>query len=421
MAERRTRIAIIAEYFPPRLGGDRRIYELVSRLPRSKYEVFFITLPPSYLLFISRVRRKPPRDSEMCHMGIMAIVIGCPDLLLRLWQRTFLAAYALTLAYLVPRALIGLSRASPNLIIVNNTSVYTGLMGLFLSLITRTKLLVDFNDLESEYTFEKVNDRIPESFRGAVRLILKTVEDIILRRSNSVVTVHTEFLRRYAERRHKKRVLYVPDGVDVGRFAPNNVSKAECEALKETLGVGDARLCAYAGRIDWNIGGGLLLGILELLNKKSAAMKCLVLGEGEPDLVDRMRQLDTTLYLGLRSPEEVPKYIALADVVLVPYPLTKASHSVSPLKLFEAMAMGKPVVASNVSGVRDVVEDGWNGILADDKPEEWVRAIENVVKDRNLYSRLSKNALATASRYDWSILSRDFENAITLALSYGRS
>jgi len=393
------------------------MYELVSRLPRSKYEVFFITLPPSYLLFISRMRREPSRDSEMCHTGILAIAIGCPDFLLRLWRKAFLAAYALTLAYLVPRGLISLSKSSPNLIIVNNTSVYTGLMGLFLSLITRTKLLVDFNDLESEYTYEKVEDRIPESFRGAVRLILKTVEDTILRRSNSVVTVHTEFLRRYVERRHKKRVLYVPDGVDVGRFSPNNVSNAECEALREKLGLGDARLCVYAGRIDWNVGGRLLLEILELLNERSATMKCLVLGEGEPELIDRMRQLDTALYLGLKSPEEIPKYIALADVVLVPYPLTKASHSVSPLKLFEAMAMGKPVVASNVSGVRDVVEDGWNGMLADDKPEEWVRAIENVVEDRSLYNRLSRNALATASRYDWSILSRDFENAITMALS----
>jgi glycosyltransferase involved in cell wall biosynthesis len=417
VAETKTRIAIIAEYFPPRLGGDRRIYELVSRLPRSKYKVFFITLPPSYVLFISRMRKESIHDSEASHLGMMAIVIGYPDMLLRLWRKTFLAAYALTLAYLIPRALVGLRRSSPKLIIVNNTSVYTGLMGLFLSLITRTKLLVDFNDLESEYTYEKVQDRIPRSLQGAVRLTLKTLEDIILRRSNSVVTVHTQFLRRYAESKHKKKILYVPDGVDIGRFTPDNVSKADCDALRQRLGLGDARVCVYAGRIDWNIGGRLLLRVLKLLNEKPASIRCLILGEGEPDLIDQMKQLNTTLYLGLRPPEEVPKYIALADVVLIPYPQTRASHSVSPLKLFEAMAMGKPVVASNVSGVRDVIEDGWNGILVDDKPEEWVRAIETVMKDGGLCSRLSKNALATAPKYDWNILSRDFENAITMALS----
>jgi glycosyltransferase involved in cell wall biosynthesis len=87
------------------------------------------------------------------------------------------------------------------------------------------------------------------------------------------------------------------------------------------------------------------------------------------------------------------------------------------VKLFEAFAMAKPVVASDLSGIRDALTNGFNGILVSDNPEQWVRAIEGIIGDREVYDRLAQNAFATAARYDWDLLSRIFQSGIENSLS----
>jgi glycosyltransferase involved in cell wall biosynthesis len=415
----RKRVAAIVEYFPPRLGGDSRIYELLERLPSEEYEVTFIALPPSYTLFMAGIDREPSGGKKIEIGRTRGVIMGYPRSLLRLWRKSFILAFIVSFLCVLPRALMATIRISPDLIIVNNTSVYTGLTGYLLSVATRRKLLVDFNDLESEYTFEKVRNRVPQNLHGTIRLVLRVMENLILSRSSNVIVVHTQFLRKYAESVCRKRILYVPDGVDVDRFRAEAVATEEVANMKKKLQLDDARVCVYAGRIDKDMGGQLLYKVIQLLQKKCERTKCLILGEGDPDLVERIAGSDIVVYLGSKPRYDVPRYIALGDVVLVPFPPNKASESVSPLKLFEGLAMAKPVIASNVSGIRDVIVDGFNGILVDSDPDEWVVAIRRVLNEDGLANRLARNALATARNYDWRVLSEEFEHAIEKALEAG--
>lgn len=409
---RKVRITAIVEYFPPRLGGDRRIYELLKRLPREKYEITFLVLPPSYTLFIARIDKKPPCDSEMIIDGMRKITIKYPKNLLYLWQKTFLIAYILTLPYLLLKSLKAVIKISSDLIIVNNTSAYTGMIGYLLSIITCRKFLVDFNDLASEYTFEKVEDKIPRPLSRVIRLILRIIEDMILKRSEEVIIVHTGFLKKYAENRYKKSIIYIPDGVDTSKFKPTIINKSEVDNLREILGINSSKVCIYTGRLDKDIGGQVLYEVLKLLEQRGENVKCIILGEGDRDLIKKIKNLTTAIYLGLKSPEEIPRYLALADTVLIPFRQTKALHSVSPLKLFEALAMGKPIIASNILGIKDVVRNGYNGILVNNNPEEWINALKKIINKGAVAKRLSRNALATAKNYDWQILSERLEMII---------
>jgi len=410
------RIAAIVEYFPPRLGGDRRIYELLKRLPSEKYEVTFLALPASYTLFIKEIDKEPLPDSETCIGGIRGVIIGYPRSLLKLWHRAFVPAYVVTLAYVLGKALIAMIRLSPDLIIVNNTSVYTGVVGYLMSLSTRKRLLVDFSDLQSEYTFDRVRDRVPLRFHKAVRLTLMVMENVMSRRSCKVITVHTKLLQEHVENICRKNIVYVPNGVDTEQFNPDAITAPEINTLRRELQIENTRICGYTGRIDREIGGEILYETLLLLERRHERIKCLILGEGDPDLLKKIKRLNVVVYVGLKPAHEVPRYIALADVILVPYPRTKASHFVSPLKLFEALAMGKPVVASAVSGIRDVILSGQNGILVDDDPVQWVQTIERILEENSLSNKLATNAIATARRYDWRHLSERFEQAIDMAL-----
>jgi glycosyltransferase involved in cell wall biosynthesis len=102
--------------------------------------------------------------------------------------------------------------------------------------------------------------------------------------------------------------------------------------------------------------------------------------------------------------------IAVADVVLVPFPENEVSHAASPLKLFEGMAMGKTVIASRVSGIQEVVQSGYNGFLVDpNNPKDWCEAIEAILDCKSLQVELSKNAVESVKKYDWNVLAALFE------------
>jgi spore coat protein SA len=114
----------------------------------------------------------------------------------------------------------------------------------------------------------------------------------------------------------------------------------------------------------------------------------------------------------------VPTVLAVADVILIPFPNNEVSHAASPLKLFEGMSMQKPVIASKVSGIEEVISDGQNGFLADpENLEEWIIKLETVLASETLAARVGQNAKRTVEkRFDWTLLAKRYEeilNAVT--------
>jgi len=103
----------------------------------------------------------------------------------------------------------------------------------------------------------------------------------------------------------------------------------------------------------------------------------------------------------------------LADVVLVPMRQDPLGQSASPLKLFEAMAMEKPVIASNTQGILDVISPQINGVPLPFEEASWAETISDIIKNPALAARLGRNARETIeSSYDWDILTKKFERLL---------
>jgi glycosyltransferase involved in cell wall biosynthesis len=81
-----------------------------------------------------------------------------------------------------------------------------------------------------------------------------------------------------------------------------------------------------------------------------------------------------------------------------------------PTSLLEAMACGRPVVATAVSGALDVLEHGWNGLLAPPRdPDALAQALINILKSPSLGKKLGTNAINTVlTRYAWNIVSQNY-------------
>jgi len=130
---------------------------------------------------------------------------------------------------------------------------------------------------------------------------------------------------------------------------------------------------------------------------------------GEPDL-DRARDLARRIgveqrieFTGHVEPSQVPSLLAQTDVLVLPTVDTASAIYTSPLKLFEYFAAGRPVVASDLPPVREIVRDGENAVLF--KPgdsESLAAAIRRVWQDEQFAERLARTAYLEASEYGWN-------------------
>ena len=132
---------------------------------------------------------------------------------------------------------------------------------------------------------------------------------------------------------------------------------------------------------------------------------------------DKDAKLDPALHVhGFVPPREVPGWYARTDLVLLPYqPSHTIIDSISPIKLFEAMGAGRPILVSDLPAMREVIEHERTGLLVEaGDAEAWAAAIERLRGDRLLASRLAANARTEATRYSWEAMARGLAKAMGL-------
>jgi glycosyltransferase involved in cell wall biosynthesis len=129
---------------------------------------------------------------------------------------------------------------------------------------------------------------------------------------------------------------------------------------------------------------------------------------GEPDvarvtaLAQKVGAGSRITFTGLVEPSRVPSLLGRAHILVLPTVDTASAAYTSPLKLFEYFAAGKPVLASDLPPIREIVRDGENGVLfAAGDPQSLVQAIRRVQHDDALAERLARTAFAEADRYSW--------------------
>jgi len=114
---------------------------------------------------------------------------------------------------------------------------------------------------------------------------------------------------------------------------------------------------------------------------------------------------------------EVPGWYDRSDLTLLPYQADIATvATMSPIKMFEAMAAGRPIIASDLPTMREVLKHEETALLV--KPDDlnaWDQAYERLRDDPELASRLARNAQAEAAGYSWDARARGIADAIGLS------
>jgi glycosyltransferase involved in cell wall biosynthesis len=198
----------------------------------------------------------------------------------------------------------------------------------------------------------------------------------------------------------EEKIIVAPDGVDLEMF-DNLMSKKEA---RRKLGIPiDKRVICYTGHLyDWK-GVNILAMSMKYLSDDHI---CYFVGGTEEDVFKfkkfiEKNKIPNTVVVGYVSPIVVPIYLAASDILVLPNIRKGLSEFTSPLKLFEYMASKRPIVASDLPSIREILNEENAVLVEPGNPKALAEGIKRVLNDKKFAYKLSENAYKDVQQYDW--------------------
>lgn len=230
---------------------------------------------------------------------------------------------------------------------------------------------------------------VPFSFTAHAKDLYTTPPAHVAARCRTATFVVTctgsngDYLRSLADPRVSPRIHVLPHGVDLVRFSREGRRPVSGRILS-------------IGRLVPKKGFDLLLAALRLVRAARLDFECRIFGDGPlrgdlRDLADRHELAAEVSFPGARPQSELLREFSEAEIfVLCPVMTADGDRDGVPNVLIEAMAAGVPVVASNISGIPELIEDGKTGLLVPPDAAHLARAIESLLRSPSLRAALGQ-------------------------------
>ena len=198
-----------------------------------------------------------------------------------------------------------------------------------------------------------------------------------------------------------RKVLLLTNGIELRDYSSTVASNGNHAEVFELL---------YIGAILRIRGVDTMLDACRLLVDSLPGLRLTLVGRSEPE---ELRWLERRVAeLGLKAAvsitgelphEEVLRRVHEADICLFPFPRNYATEYIYPVKVLEYIGAGKAVIASDLIGVRRIIEDDHSGILVEPgNPQALASAICELWKNSELRVTLGANARAAAPKFEWN-------------------
>jgi glycosyltransferase involved in cell wall biosynthesis len=290
---------------------------------------------------------------------------------------------------------------------------YAALPALFAAYLHRRPVHYDWDDWEQKIYDQSNYNRIGSwiFFQQMERHLLKLVDTI---------SVSSYGLRQLTEQYHfpQDRVFYLPVGADLKVFSPS----VDGSIMRQRHGW-RGKLVIYHGQISGANYVNLYIRAAKTVLSRRSDIAFVVVGGG--DHLDEAKDLANQLRLGKRLTftgevphNEIPYYIAAADVAVACFEDNPQSRCKSPLKLAEYMASGKAIVASRIPEVLNMI--GNSGLLVDpENPDDIAPAIEKIIDNEALREQLGRRVRKRSEQfYNWKRGAQTLIEAYKKALDY---
>lgn len=391
------KILFITDNFPPEMNAPAtRTYEHCREWVRQGAEVTVITCAPNFPRGIvfpgyrNRVFQKEILD------GIEVM---------RVWtyitaNQGFLKRTVDYMSFALSAFICGIFRKT-DIVIATSPQFFTTWAALGLSVCKRRPWIFELRDLwpESIRTVGAMGQRPILDF-------LERVELFLYRRAHMIVAVSPAFRQNLVAR-----------GVSAGKIevVPNGTNHATFKAtpkdpeLMRTLKLEDKFVVGYIGT--HGLAHNLEFIVACLKEFEDRGIHFLFIGDGarKAQVVQTARAMGVTnaTFLDPVAKDEVPRYMSVTDVSLVPLKKAETFKTVIPSKIFEAAGMQKPILLGVDGQAREIVENYGAGIYFEPENEDdFIGAVKNICEDKDLYQRLQSGCERLSRSYDRSQMAK---------------
>ncbi|MFD2331453.1 glycosyltransferase family 4 protein [Cohnella sp. GCM10020058] len=225
-----------------------------------------------------------------------------------------------------------------------------------------------------------------------------TIEKLLSKSTDCLITINKEDFEIAQNNFRCSRVEYVPGiGVDLEKFKP--VDNYHRQLLRKKHGYStEDYILFFAGELSKRKNQSMLLLMIKKLKLLNLDVKLLLAGEGKQQklLQTKIKKLgleENARLLGFRT--DIKELIGLSDIIV-----SSSRQEGLPINIVEALAIGRPIIATNVRGNRDLIKEGFNGFLTPLNNYEYMS--ELVIKmfaDKKMTTVFSENATLSVCNY----------------------
>lgn len=254
-------------------------------------------------------------------------------------------------------------------------------------------------------TFDIVHELIREKY---LRRFVLQIEKSVYPKFDKVIA-NTPFMESWSHEIGAKHVNVISQGVDPNIMKPLPKDKE----LQQELGVSDDdKIMMYLGSIEWFSGLPFLIKSMPTILKQIPELKLLVIGGGshlEPlkNLAQKLRIDDKVIFTGYRPYKEVPKYASLAVLCVNTFEITTVTKRLSPVKVFDLLACGKPILVTPLEGLLHDFPRDSNTVIYSEL-ENFPNTVTDLIKNANLDEIGKRGRDYVMKNYTWEMVAKRF-------------
>lgn len=369
----------------PGLGGGARLRNMIDILQRMELNIHLISYLPGEKFSIRH---------ELAGERLKVTTFSVRKSSIKLFK-------IFTLGLIMLHGLKGTSRSK--VIFAHAPTIVSGLPALILSRIFRKPFVIDHMDIKDPDTPGFIYNRV---LRGS-----------------AILFVISRYLEEEGERLGCRKVVYLPIFIDTDAFKKDDLERSK---IRRELGINDHEIViGYAGSFWSGEGVPVLLKAFKNLAKSHANVKLILVGggnvAGSDDIAGAIAELGLEKKIILVPPqlhELMPKYLSTFDIACSPKIDCEENRAANPVKIYEYMAMGLPIIISAVGEPSKVIENGIDGFLV--KPGDVAdleSTLEQVIRNMAAAQKVGEKAREKILRnYNRQILSIRVEEALNEVL-----
>ena len=286
-------------------------------------------------------------------------------------------------------------------------------------------IVTEFNDLAEPESSEVLSNSIQRKIIEFIKMLLSGYQKFLVKKTmeyNAGFRTVTENIKKDLQRNYNiegEKITVIANGANTELFTP--LDKLKCRRLLN-VPENENIICFVGTFYPWQ-GLEYLISSAPMILKNSPNTILLIVGGEEyvaagslkRKLISRINELDLggkVVFTGWVPYEEVPRYINASDVCVAPFVRERNERiGLSPLKIYEYLACGKPIVSSRIPNLEFIEEQNAGLLVEPENPEKLAKAILKLLKDEKLREEMGKNGRKYVVTYhNWEAVAKKVAN-----------